>query len=365
MAIFNPVRIVPTKFGTYSLHFTNPAGRRRRIAVGRDYQHAQRLAVRFNDWLLDGKDPETEHKLKTVAEQAKNQTLRDLFPVFMERHGVRQSDSMQDLYHVCFQNISRCPELVGIPLHTVSKGIMLRYMYARMKSDGVTPATVNREATFVRGMLSRAAEWEIIPTNPLQGLRLLKEADKRQVNLMQEQAAALIAELKEPIASIVEFAIYSGFRRENILTLQIGQIRFHDLTETAEVEMKVKGGKTEIFPLGRHAVSLLKRMIGNRSKGYVFVNPETGNQYTTISHTFDRAVRKLGLTVDGTKLRFHDLRHVFATWLHREGVSLDVIRPLLGHRNRSTTDRYTTIDRLACGKVLDLMPEIRKVVSNR
>ena len=69
-------------------------------------------------------------------------------------------------------------------------------------------------------------------------------------------------------------------------------------------------------------------------------------------------MRELGLTVNGTKLRFHDLRHVFATWLHQAGVSLDIIRPLLGHRDRKTTDRYTTIDRLAIGKVLNVMPNI-------
>ena len=40
------------------------------------------------------------------------------------------------------------------------------------------------------------------------------------------------------------------------------------------------------------------------------------------------------------------------------GVSLDTLRPLLGHRNRSTTDRYASIDRLTIGKVLNVMPSI-------
>ena len=42
----------------------------------------------------------------------------------------------------------------------------------------------------------------------------------------------------------------------------------------------------------------------------------------------------LRFTIDnGTKLRFHDLRHVFATWLHKAGVSLDELRFLLGHKD--------------------------------
>ena len=76
-------------------------------------------------------------------------------------------------------------------------------------------------------------------------------------------------------------------------------------------------------------------------------------------------VRKLGLTVNDTKLRFHDLRHLFSTWLHQEEVSLDILRSLLGHRNRSTTDRYTTVDRLKYINVLDVMPTIRKDLDYR
>ena len=69
--------------------------------------------------------------------------------------------------------------------------------------------------------------------------------------------------------------------------------------------------------------------------------------------------RSIVLKVGDSKLRFHDLRHVFATWLHRSGVSIDVIRPLLGHSKVSTTERYTTYNRIECGSVLKLLPDIR------
>jgi integrase len=176
----------------------------------------------------------------------------------------------------------------------------------------------------------------------------------------RKQATALITGLNEPFASIVEFAVYSGFRRENILSLGIDQIVFHDLTETGEIELVVKFGRKETFPIGKHAVRVLKRVIDQRTFGYVFLNPRRGTRYTTIHKSFDKSVRKLGLKVNGEKLRFHDLRHLYSTWLHREGVSLDVLRELLGHRNRSTTDRYACLYRKEAGKFLDVMPEIRK-----
>jgi site-specific recombinase XerD len=111
--------------------------------------------------------------------------------------------------------------------------------------------------------------------------------------------------------------------------------------------------------LGPAALDVLRRAIGDRKEGYVFINPQTGTRYTSIHKKFDQVVRELGLTAaDGTKLRFHDLRHVFATWLHREGVSLDSLRFLLGHLDRTTTDRYTTVDRVALGDVLSLLPRL-------
>ena len=72
-------------------------------------------------------------------------------------------------------------------------------------------------------------------------------------------------------------------------------------------------------------------------------------------------MRKMGLEVNGTKLRFHDLRHVFATWLHSAGVSLDDIRDLLGHKDRDTTDRYVTLDPKTSLKALSVMPRILRM----
>ena len=60
-------------------------------------------------------------------------------------------------------------------------------------------------------------------------------------------------------------------------------------------------------------------------------------------------------------MRFHDLRHVFATWLHEAGVSLDTLRILRGHEDRATTDRYISVDRLATGKVLNLIPQLQNL----
>ena len=64
------------------------------------------------------------------------------------------------------------------------------------------------------------------------------------------------------------------------------------------------------------------------------------------------------LPKNGGRLRFHDLRHLHASWLLQSGVPLDAIRELLGHRERSTTDRYATLNRLEVGKYLGNPPSL-------
>jgi len=359
MATINTVKILETKYGTYSLHFTNPDGRRRRLTVGADFRIAQRMAVKFNDWLFEGKDPEIEMERLKYIEKSSAITLKELYPIFLQRFGRYQSKNRQSSYYYMFKNICRDEKLVNTPVRNITRNIVLEYVYRRMEKDHVSPATVNKESSFIKRMLTFAVEWEYLTESPLYGLKSLKEPEKRRVELKPEEAEQLINALPEPISQIVEFAIYSGFRKENILSLRIEQIKFHDLTETGEVDLTIKGGRTEKFPLGNHATELLKSVIGSRKKGYVFVNTKTSTRYTTITKTFDRAVHKLGLTVGNTKLRFHDLRHVFCTWLLKEGVSIDAIRELAGHRDRATTDRYATLNRLETGKFLSVLPTIK------
>lgn len=115
---------------------------------------------------------------------------------------------MPSLYHTFFINISRCEELADIPLDRISKKQVLNYMLERSKKDSVSTATVNREAAFIKGMLSRATEWDMLAINQLKSLRLLKEAEKRSVELRLKQASDPLTELPEHIAEIVKFAIH-------------------------------------------------------------------------------------------------------------------------------------------------------------
>ncbi len=360
MATIHPVQ-VKQRGASYQLVYYNPKGERRRISAGKDAQHAQRLAIKFNDWLIEGKDPEREIEQARQREQAQSITIRDLFPLFMERHAFQRGKNTQKFYRDSMKNFCRCPAIADVPISDIRKSDVIDFMKLRMEEGGVKASTVNKDLAFLKCMLAKAVEWDILEYHPLQGVKKFKEDGKRDIDLTPDEARQLIDSLPHPVDDIIEFAIYTGFRKENILSLTIESIRFHENGSSAEAELIVKGGRREIFPLSSNAVEVLKRAIGKRRSGFVFINPRTKTRYSCIHKSFDRNVEKLGLkAMNGTKLRFHDLRHVFATWLHQSGVSLDSIRHHLGHMDRSTTDRYTTVSRRGISGDLQRIPNLRQ-----
>jgi len=63
-----------------------------------------------------------------------------------------------------------------------------------------------------------------------------------------------------------------------------------------------------------------------------------------LPRNLNRTFQCLLKTVDVTKIRFHDLRHIHATLLLVQGVNLKVVRERLGHASiKITLDTYTHV----------------------
>lgn len=324
-------------------------GKQIKKSAGLDARQAARLLVKVNDMLAEDRDP---LGLFEKGAPHDDMTLDMFFPVFMERHGNMQGRKTRELYHTLMKAI-RQHRVSKIPIRLIAKKDVLAYQDARRIK--VSNATVNREVTLIKNMMNRAVEWEIIPLSLVEKVKLLPEAEKRHVILTVEQASELINKLGSALGDVVEFAIYTGFRKENILSLMIDQI---DL-DRGICRITVKGGRHEEWPLSMLAIDVIRRNIGKRTKGYVFLS-STGTRWKSINKSFDKAVTALGLTVNGTKFRFHDLRHVYATWLRDAGVSLDAVQILMGHSERTTTERYTTVSTSGVANLTNLIPRIRK-----
>ena len=79
----------------------------------------------------------------------------------------------------------------------------------------------------------------------------------------------------------------------------------------------------------------------NRKGDYVFSKSGILFRQEFISKKFKKAVRASGLS---DKIHFHTLRHSFASNLVQNGVSLYVVKELLGHESISTTQIYSHLN---------------------
>ena len=82
---------------------------------------------------------------------------------------------------------------------------------------------------------------------------------------------------------------------------------------------------------------LLSSLYQKRKSEFVFPSTrKIGERFLDPKVGFMKAVRLAAIP----HIRFHDLRHTFATRLVRSGVDLITIQQLLGHSKITTTARY-------------------------
>jgi integrase len=73
---------------------------------------------------------------------------------------------------------------------------------------------------------------------------------------------------------------------------------------------------------------------------HVFCGNKKGTHLVTIQKIWDRIRQKAGIP----DVRIHDLRHSFASFALKKGVSLYGVSKLLGHKNIATTTRYAHLE---------------------
>jgi len=119
-------------------------------------------------------------------------------------------------------------------------------------------------------------------------------------------------------------------RLGEILSLKWEQV---DLTQGYLTIIHTKNGKQRKIPINDAVRYVLER----RPKNDINVFTRNGEAIISIRTAFERALKKAGIG----HCRFHDLRHTFATRLILSGVSLPVVKELLGHSTILTTMRYS------------------------
>ena len=223
-----------------------------------------------------------------------------------------------------------------VPLDQLRPARLADYKASR-RAQGVAPKTLNDELTLLGhayklGMM----EWEWVTDNPV--LKIAKEKVRNCIErwLTREEEQRLLAASPPWLQEIIVFALHTGMRRGEILTLQWSHV---DLVRRTLTILEQKNGARDTLPVNATAMAVLQARAAVRtsSTDAVFVN-EAGHprDARNLLRSFYPAMRKAGIV----RFRFHDLRHTFATRLIQAGVDVYTVQKLGRWKTISMVLRY-------------------------
>lgn len=243
---------------------------------------------------------------------------------------------------------------------------------------GVSPATVNRDVAALSGVFTHWVEHGGGKAHPLAGLEALDVADdetiryltpdesKRLRQALADRDAEAAAERAnanlwraergyemlpeivgycDHITPMVLLSLNTGMRQGELFSLTWEQIDMTRRTLTV-LASHAKGNATRTTPLNTEALGVLTTIKPEAAAGLVFKSPVTGGRFNNVKKAWAEVTKAAKL--DG--VRWHDLRHDFASQLVMRGVPLFTVQKLLGHANSRMTQRYA---KLAPGALAD------------
>jgi len=206
---------------------------------------------------------------------------------------------------------------------------------AHQKRAGLKPATIRRYLATLSSLFSFAERSGWLDQNPVARFdkRSLPEAQPRTRFLSRTEYRRLLSAAEPHLKPIIEMAVETGLRSEELLSLKWDQLD----VERREIRLVVtKSNRPRVVPLSDRAVAIFVARARIGDSPYVFTNPRTGHRYRTVK----RAFRTTCLRARIEDLRFHDLRHTFASWAVQNGADLYRLSRILGHSTLQMTTRY-------------------------
>ena len=211
-------------------------------------------------------------------------------------------------------------------------GDVLRAVIRARLAEGSSRTTVNRYMALVRAVLRRAVRvWEWLDKAP--HVPMFSEPRGRTTWLEPEQARRLFAELPEHLRAPFVFSLSTGLRMANVIRLRWTEVHQHRSFLLFEGD-RMKAGDPFAPALSESALEILRAQRGRHGE-YVFTYKGNPMQRASTSAWY-RAKRRAGLQ----HVRWHDLRHTWATWHVLAGTPLDVVQDLGGWKTRIMVRRY-------------------------
>jgi integrase len=268
-----------------------------------------------------------------------------LFTEFVEKH-YRPWSEQHHKNQVGDKTISDllCRYFPNLPLSRLSRFSVETFKLTLAKTktkygNFYMPNTVNLTLAYLSIIMNLAVEYGFIRDNPVRKVKRLPVEEKRPRHLSAEEEELLLAECgrdRDFLKALVQMAIWTGFRRGELLGLQVQHVDFtRNLIFAPHAKWKRDKRKTEGNPMSQKVRDLAMELCSQTSN-YLFIYEGKPVAKRIADKWFRRACRNAGIY----DLTFHALRHTFGTRLGEKDVNLKKIARLMGHATTKHTEIY-------------------------
>lgn len=314
-------------------------GRRKRWKVGADKKQAKLVEAKLKLEIAEGKFLDVKKDSDLTFTEFADRYLAEHSQI--ENKSWYEDEKRMKLLRAEFGNMPLCSiETKDI---VQFKAKLLR----REKAPGkvIRPATVNRYLMLLKGIFSRAIEWGVFhKAHPCRSVKILKENNQKERYLSAEEINRLLAQCKNELLDVVEFALSTGMRAGEIEGLKWSNVDFKlgliFIRRSGKTAYSTKSGKNRTVPMNNASRAVLMRRSEQRTDDYVF----TSRHWEGYKAAVKRAELNPPGTPDLDKVVFHTLRHTFASHLAIKGVDLYRIAKLIGDSLQVVENRYAHLE---------------------
>lgn len=242
------------------------------------------------------------------------------------------------------------PHLGSMRLATIQPADVQRWV--KQLSLTLAPSTVGVAHRILSGILKSAVADRRIVLNPCTGTKLPKVTKPKVQPITEDQLAAIVQHMPRRHQALVILAAGTGLRQGEIFGLTVDRLDVERRTVLVNRQLINVNGREPFFgpPKSQASVRVVPLPTVVADALYAHLN-----SYPTDSLVFsnnigaplrrsafwtewNRALKQAGVPA----VRFHELRHYYASLLIRHGESVKTVQARLGHASASETlDTYS------------------------
>ena len=229
-----------------------------------------------------------------------------------------------------------------------------RLRKSKKQQNGLSNATVRGIHMMLHNALDRAVKERLILRNPTEDC-IIPKIQKQEMKILnpEDMKAYLEAANKRGVLPMFYLELVTGIRKGELTallwsdldgerrTISVSKQAVGDRNRNVTISRPKTENSVRKISIPQSAVELLQQEHEKHPDiPWMFPSPKTGEMYhpDSIAKLHEKILKDTGLE----HIRFHDLRHTFATMALQNGVDVKTVSSMLGHYDAGFTLRTYT-----------------------